>query len=267
MYSATWKAVTLQDLGDHTSTLPDQPPNIFGTGTLPVVDRPCYPAQILQNYAATYDAPSMTTVGTSYLYSDIGFGLLGDALEGIYDAPYYDLTNSLVLEPLGMTHTFDVSGAAAGYGANYATPYLIDGNTPEFHWPYNAWPGGGTLRSTAPDMMNYLLAAMRLSSNPKINTAMKTAQTPVGTVAGPNPQGLAWSNITLKATKTGDAFTVTQKDGATGGMTAWIGLVNPGTKDGTGVLVMVNEVGGGDEPGAASPATGIGSAILRDLGP
>ena len=107
-YSASYQAMTLQDLGDHTSTLPDQPPNVFGAGTLPVVDRPCYPSQILLNYAATYNSPAGTTIGTSYNYSDIGFGLLGDALQGIYDAPYYTLTKSLILTPLSMTSTYDV---------------------------------------------------------------------------------------------------------------------------------------------------------------
>jgi len=47
---------------------------------LPVPDRPCYGAQDLENFVATYDAPARTKLGSSYLYSDIGFGVLGHAL-------------------------------------------------------------------------------------------------------------------------------------------------------------------------------------------
>jgi beta-lactamase class C len=265
-YSSTWTSVTLQDLGDHTSTLPDQPPNIFGSGSLPVFERPCYGAQDLENFAETF-TPTSGTVGTTYTYSDIGFGLLGDALQGIYDADYYTLTKSLVLSPLGMTHTFDVNTADAGLGSAYATPYESDGTTPTYQWPYNAWPGGGTLRSTAPDMVNYLLAALQISSNAELNGAMKTAQTPIPGITGIASQDLAFQQITLKTTSGGTPFTVTEKDGATGGMTAWIGVVNPGSTSSVGIVVMANEAGSGDVPGALGPAPNLAEAILEDLGP
>ena len=256
--------MTLQDLADHTSTLPDQPPNIFGTGTLPVVDRPCYPSIDLENFAATYNAPGKTMVGKSYLYSDIGFGLLGDALTGIYDADFYTLTQSLILNQLGMTSTFDENKSVAGYGANYATPYLADGTTPTYHWPFNAWPAGGTLRSTGPDMAQYLLAALQLSPNAQIDAATVTAQTPVpGVSAEGSPQGLAWSQAKLTGTASGTPFTAIIKDGATGGMTAWSGVVNPGSTNGEGIVVMTNLA----VVSSASPATVIGKAVLQDIGP
>ena len=118
-------------------------------------------------------------------------------------------------------------------------------------------------------MMNYLMAAMQLSPNSQINTAVATAQTPVTGVfaGGNNPQGLAWSQLMVNSSGTGKPFTITQKDGATGGMTAWIGVVNPGSSAGFGVVVMVNEAGGGDIPTATSPATSIGEDILKDLAP
>jgi beta-lactamase class C len=259
-YSATWKAITLEELGDHTSTLPDQPPNIYGSGTLPVPDRPCYGAQDLENFVATYESPAGTKLGSSYLYSDIGFGVLGYAVQGIYYAEFYPLMESLILDKLSMTHTFDVTTAPGGYGSYYATPYLGNGTTSTYHWPFNAWPGGGTLRSTAPDMLNYLKAALQIGPDADINAAMKTAQTPIPAVKGP-VQGLAWARTTLKTTVGDTPFTVTYKDGATGGMSAWIGLVNPGSTSSVGIVVMVNQSRDGQ------PAPAIAQKILRDLGP
>jgi beta-lactamase class C len=260
-YSATWKAITLEDLADHTSTLPDQPANIFGTGTLPVPDRPCYGAQDLENYVATYNAPAGAKLGSSYLYSDIGYGVLGYALQGIYNVEYYTLMEYLILSKLTMHHTFDVSTAPAGYGANYATPYLGNGTTATYHWPFDAWPGGGTLRSTGPDMLYYLEAALQISPNAQINAAMKAAQVPIPAVKGGPVQGLAWAQESLDSTAGRKPFTVTWKDGATGGMSAWIGVVNPGSKTAFGVVVMVNESDGG------APAPGIATKILEDLAP
>ncbi len=259
-YSATWKAITLEELGDHTSTLPDQPPNIFGSGTLPVPDRPCYGAQDLENFVATYESPAGTKLGSSYLYSDIGFGVLGYALQGIYYTEYYTLIENLILAKLSMPHTFDVTTAPAGYGSSYATPYLKGGTTPTYHWPFNAWPGGGTLRSTAPDMLNYLKASLQIGPDAEINAAMKTAQTPIPAVKGPT-QGLAWARTTLTTSLGKHPFIVTYKDGATGGMSAWIGLVNPGSTASVGIVVMTNE---NDDD---LPAPVIAEEILRDLGP
>lgn len=259
-YSATWKAITLEELGDHTSTLPDQPPNIFGSGTLPVPDRPCYGAQDLENFVATYDSPAGTKLGSSYLYSDVGFGVLGYALQGIYYTEYYTLIENLILSKLSMSHTFDVTTAPAGYGSSYATPYLGNGTTATYHWPFNAWPGGGTLRSTAPDMLNYLKASLQIGPDADINTAMKTAETPIPAVKGPT-QGLAWARTTLDTTAGKKPFIVTYKDGATGGMSAWIGLVNPGSTSSVGIVVMVNQSDDGQ------PAPAIAQKILRDLGP
>jgi hypothetical protein len=50
-------------------------------------------------------------------------------------------------------------------------------------------------------------------------------------------------------------------------MTAWIGVVNPGSTSSVGIVVMANEAGGGDVPGAAGPAPNIAEVILEDLGP
>jgi hypothetical protein len=109
-------------------------------------------------------------------------------------------------------------------------------------------------------MLNYLKAALQIGPDADINAAMKTAQTPIPAVKGP-VQGLAWARTTLKTTVGNTPFTVTYKDGATGGMSAWIGLVNPGSTSSVGIVVMVNQSRDGQ------PAPAIAQKILRDLGP
>jgi hypothetical protein len=109
-------------------------------------------------------------------------------------------------------------------------------------------------------MLNYLKASLQIGPDAEINAAMKTAQTPIPAVKGPT-QGLAWARTTLTTSLGKHPFIVTYKDGATGGMSAWIGLVNPGSTASVGIVVMTNE---NDDD---LPAPVIAEEILRDLGP
>ncbi len=125
----------------------------------------------------------------------------------------------------------------------------------------NAWPGGGTLRSKSGDMNTYLNAALLQSPNADINAAMKQAEKMTTLVSvnnnGTDDQHLAWVTDPI------NGETVTYKDGVTGGFTAWIGLVNPGTVDGVGIVVMTNL----GEQGTTEPAAAIAKKILNDVGP
>jgi len=87
-----------------------------------------------------------------YAYSNVGYQLLGYALERIYGKSYQDLVQQYIAKPLLMTHTkvsFPVTDQAQilnGYkiGQEKATAMGF------------TFPGAGGLRSTLPDMLNYL---------------------------------------------------------------------------------------------------------------
>lgn len=251
--------MTMSMLASHTSGLPDTPPNQGLT------QRPCYSPNELINYVETYPKPGpVPTPPHPYLYSNIGYGTIGYVLQGINKKLWFDQAKSELLTPLKMKHTYDVNTVP---NKNYAQGYDCSGKVAVPRWPLNAWPAGGTLRSTLPDMTHYLSAAMQRSGTPlKIAKAMALAQKQVGTVVTPSggKQGMAW------VTQAFGSVTVSWKDGGTDGFNTWIGIV-PATK--TGIVVLANraEVPTSPtptpecKPYVGAPADEIGLVVLEDL--
>ena len=94
---------------------------------------------------------------TDFLYSNLGFGLLGQALVNRAGMPYAKLLEEVVTGPLGMSDTVVILSAQQ-------QKRLIQGynsqNRPVRPWTFDAIAGAGAIRSTAGDLLTYLDAQL-----------------------------------------------------------------------------------------------------------
>lgn len=225
--------VKLVDLATHSSSLPRVPPP-QGQGS----------SRAYFNYFAKWD-PSYP-IGTRYVYSNIGFGLLGDALAGAMNlGTYAAAIRQTVLDPLGMDST--VIHVTPLLMPRLAAGYNEEGKRVP-HAPMKLWPGGGALKSTTKDMSRFLMANMGLSGPPKLQEAMKLAQKPIFKANDSMSLGLGWQNFTK------NGLSLIDKNGGLAGSSSYIGF----TKDNSlGIVILTNK--------GKTQITNTGRAILKEL--
>lgn len=220
--------VTLLDLATHTAALPKV--------ATPVANQS--PQAFLQ-YFNTWK-PSKP-IGKTFLYSNIGVGLIGYALEGASDTSYENLLQTNLLTPLKMTSTslyqaVDDSRYAQGYNAM---------NLPAKRWPKFPWPAAGALRSTSADMSKFLLANLGISAPDNIIKAMQLAQKPQRPATLNFQMGLGWQVL-----KNG----IINKNGGSNGFGSAI-VLYPEKK--IGVVVLTNR--------AKSQPMRVANNIVKEL--
>jgi serine-type D-Ala-D-Ala carboxypeptidase/endopeptidase len=141
--------ITLLDLVTHRSGLPRLPDNM--------------PMKDLQNPYADYSSQDLLTymrshgvertTSPSFLYSNLGVGLLGDLLADRAATSYSFLLQEEITCPLGMKDTCitlsqgQLSRLTQGHDFRYV---------PTSNWEFGALAGAGAIRSTASDMLTYL---------------------------------------------------------------------------------------------------------------
>jgi CubicO group peptidase (beta-lactamase class C family) len=244
------REITLLDLVTQHSGLPRMPDNFQpGDPANPYAD---YDAVRLQAFIGKHGVTR--PADASFLYSNLGFGLLGYALGRAADEPYPQLLTAQVLQPLGLTDTVITLTPAQ-------QTRFIAGHTgalaPAHAWDLNAFAGAGAVRSTAADMLRYLQAqldsahiAARGARGRTLGAALKRSHE-LQDDAGPNMRiAYAW----LHDTATGLYW----HNGATGGYTSY-GFFNP--EAGYAGIVLVNM----SETAHGSFADTIGQHILQRL--
>lgn len=143
--------IRLVDLATHGSGLPLRPNNL----TAKAVDTPNkYAGYTLdQLYGGLPHYPLTRRPGTGFEYSNLGFGLLGQALARELHEPFADLLRERITRPLGMADTHfgedpaTASRRAQGHGADLKPVGQTDDGALD--------PAGG-LRSTADDLLKLL---------------------------------------------------------------------------------------------------------------
>jgi len=149
--------ITLLSLATQHSGLPRLPDNFH----------PANPADPYADYrsADLYAFLAQHTVAkpaeTNYLYSNLGFGLLGQALSNRAGIPYPALLEQEVTGPLRMRDT--VVSLSPEQQARFITGHKSD-HQPVHAWDFDALAGCGAIRSTAPDMLMYLQANLHPES-------------------------------------------------------------------------------------------------------
>lgn len=193
--------VSLLDLTTQHSGLPRMPDNFKPANPdNPYAD---YGAGNLYQYISEH---GLEKVGSpKFLYSNLGVGLLGQALSNRAGVPYPTLLAQQVTGPLGMRDTV-VTLSAAQRGR------FIEGHAADHRaahpWDLDALAGAGAIRSTANDMLLYLEAQLHpekaaLTHSPKARTltaALKLSQE-LRAEAAPGMQiGFNWLYITADGT-------------------------------------------------------------------
>ncbi len=141
--------ITLVDLATQHSGLPRMPDNFKPKDSVnPYAD---YGAPQLQEYIAKHGVAK--PADAAFLYSNLGFGLLGYGLSLRAGVPYGQLLATEITGPLHMSDTRVTLSPAQrarliqGYDTNF---------NPIGAWDFDVFAGAGAIKSTADDMLTYL---------------------------------------------------------------------------------------------------------------
>ncbi|MFZ6734992.1 serine hydrolase [Undibacterium sp. Ji42W] len=230
------RAITLLDLATQTSALPRLPANLMPKqADNPYAD---YAENNLRDFLRSYQLTRAP--GAKYEYSNLGFGLLGQALSARAGKSYAELVQERITRPLGMADT----GIAltATMQKNLATGHDAQGKIVA-NWDMPTLAGAGALRSSAQDMLRYLQAHMH-GANVKVPAGLQLVQQPQRATGMPGLQiALAWHVQSARGQ------TVVWHNGMTGGYASFIGFTADGQR---GVVVLANASVNVDDIGMAA---------------
>jgi serine-type D-Ala-D-Ala carboxypeptidase/endopeptidase len=210
--------ITLLDLITQHSGLPRLPDNLAPADPKnPYAD---YHAADLYRFLASHGVAR--PADAAFLYSNLGVGLLGQALANRAGLSFAQLVAEEVTRPLDLVDT--VITLSSAQQARFIEGHSADGK-PAGGWDFDALAGAGSLRSTAADMLSYLEA--NLHPEAKAKDAAGAARTlgaalalshELRAEAGPERIACAW----FYDAKRGEY----QHDGGTGGYSSYA-LFNP----------------------------------------
>jgi len=180
--------ITLLDLAIQHSGLPRMPDNFHPADPQnPYADyRPADLYRFLASHGVAKPA------APQFLYSNLGVGLLGQALANRSGKSYAALLQQEIAGPLGLKDT------VVSLSQEQQTRF-IQGHDAEHHpahaWDLDALAGAGAIRSTAADMLTFLEAQLHPEKFPTLAAAI--AQThELRADAGPGMHiGLAWLQV------------------------------------------------------------------------
>ena len=217
----TINKVTLLELATHSSSLPRE---------LKQSRKVDYTESQLLKYLQHWNPAN--PVGSHFLYSNLGFGILGLALEKEQRTSYFSMIENDILRPLGMISTvIDVPG---NLESHLAQGYSEDGNlvSIEAH-RRNILPGSGSLRSTANDLLKFLEANLGIKGPHDLLKAMQLAQKEHYRASDKLAMGLAWQ----RGKQQGNL--IIDKNGSLPGFSSYIGMI-PDKK--IGIVILSNRV-------------------------
>ena len=197
--------ITLLDLATHHSGLPRMPDNT-PTGGLRETYTDYHAAElydfIRRNGLEKPPKPQ-------FLYSNLGFSILGAALANRAGVSYPQLLQERIAGPLGMTST--AIALSSEQRARFLQGY-DDKGRPTAAWDLDAFASAGGIRSDAADMLTYLEAELHPERTP-FPAALLASQRTRARVSGSVSIALAWNYDA----ETGFYF----HNGGTGGFTSY----------------------------------------------
>ncbi len=220
------KSITLLDLATHTSGLPRLPDNLFSDGTDMSDPYLHYGETDLLAFLSSHELAHEP--GTHDEYSNLGMGLLGHILAGVYDQPYANVVGDIVTGPLGLSDTIIAPNAEQ-------VNRVLDGHTATNevvpNWQFDALAGAGALYSSLDDMVAYVKANQKapdglLGKRLQLSHGEQRAAPALGGTIG-----LAWIRWSRD-----DRVTIWH-NGGTAGHRSFIGFT-PAT--GRGAVVLAN---------------------------
>ena len=222
--SADARRITLEQLASHSAGLPRQPTDLrmlldlsrFTWDGSNFYRR--FDAAFLRHYLATFEAPTKIAPG----YSNIGFALIGLAIEARCGQTLERLLRDKVLRPLGLEHTGFQGEALPGAQAQGHAgdqPKFIRRGRPVADWQHSdAMKGSAALTTSARDLLAF--AHAHLAADPP-QAQLKALLADNLRVRIPQPQdapGIAWVTDQL-----GD-LAITNQVGMAVGHTSYVGI-------------------------------------------
>ena len=168
--------------------------------------------------------------GSQYIYSNLGYMLLGDILSRLSQNDFGPLEFASVSQPLGLMDTREV--LTDEESERLAQGYTYDGWQARYFPDSGAMESAGYLHSTLQDMTRFLLANMEPDSTP-LAPSIKLAQTMQA--EGRNPgtgTGLGW-----EIENPGTPQERISKGGGTPGFTSYISFAADGS---SGFVLLTN---------------------------
>lgn len=185
--------------------------------------------------------------GTRYLYSNIGYAMLGAALGRAAGRPYADYVRDRILTPLGMTHTDFVPSEsiqqlmAKGYELRDGRP---DGTVPAREHAGRGYKvPNGALYSTVADLARFV--ALMLGDGPETVLKKQTVADNLSRVSSASGGLTSGYGIGFQVDRRG-ALVTYGHGGSVAGYRAQV-VFDPATR--TGAIVMRNTGGGEFSPG------------------
>lgn len=160
--------ISFIDLLSHTSGLPPMPTNFdisnafegyasYGTDDL---------------YEFVDGATLNWDIGKSYVYSNLGYAVLGHIIELVTKRPWDTLIHEHICDPLNLTHT---SVVAHEHSNNIATPH--QNGQAVAHLKFKVFGPAGALKSTANDAVKFLASCLGQSESALSSAQDKIQQT------------------------------------------------------------------------------------------
>jgi CubicO group peptidase (beta-lactamase class C family) len=246
------KQITLVDLATHTSGLPRMPSNFAPKDVSnPYADYTVANLfQFLSSYELTRD------IGSKFEYSNMGVGLLGQALARRAGMDYEALVRARVTGPLKMENTRIAlspemkSRLAVGHN---------EARQPTANWDLPTFAGAGALRSDARDMLTLIAANLGYVESP-LAPAMAAMTKVRRSGGGPETDiALAWV-VTKK-----EGREIFWHNGGTGGYRCFMGY-DPKSRVGVVALSNMSTGAGVDDIGMHLLDNSAPLAKLRPLG-
>jgi serine-type D-Ala-D-Ala carboxypeptidase/endopeptidase len=218
---ASGPEITLVDLSAQHSGLPRMPDNFKPADeTNPYAD---YDKKALYAFIGSHGVAMPAK--PEFLYSNLGVGLLGQALADRAGTTYETLLHKEITGPLGMRDT--VITLTPALRARFIAGH--DGeHKPAHAWDLDAFAGAGGIRSTAADMLTYLDAQLHPDKLPRTVSATPEGKTLAAALAashvvqGEADRGMHIALNWLRVDATGSFW----HNGATGGYSAFA-IFNP----------------------------------------
>jgi D-alanyl-D-alanine-carboxypeptidase/D-alanyl-D-alanine-endopeptidase len=222
------RAITLADLASHTGGLPRNPKGMLGRW-LRERRNPYGGLSLREVYEGLARTRLRRRPGERVRYSNLGAGLLGEALAEAAGQPYERLVRERICQPLAMPDTLvDPSEEQA---ARLAVGHTRRGRpVPRFELP--ALAGAGALRSTATDMLRFLEANLDPSVTP-LAAPLERIQQPRHRMARGMQVGLGW----LLVRSPGKLGPLLWHNGGTNGFRSFVGVARD---RGIAVVVLSN---------------------------
>ena len=220
---AAGRPIQLADLASHTSRLPRLPPGLARSALRARHDP--YARFTIEQLERGLSVPPKRPAGGKPRYSNLGAGVLGEALVRATGTPYPQLVHDRIAVPLGLVDTgVELDGSESSVAVGHTRRGRETGD-----WHLAALAGAGALRSSVRDLLVLLRVHLAPESTP-LEVAVRSVLVERARISRPLAVGLGWHLLDRR-----DGARWWWHNGGTGGFRSFVGF-DPGSTRAVAVL-------------------------------